>query len=821
MDNVNLSDQFEQPQGMFEFYDAYDEVTRLQIIDQRHIDIRVFKNASEQTDWRMLDLDQTTMDDLDLLEMEDLEAGRSFSNGEGWTNGDAEPQTDRNNWFGLSLTCAPGVTTTTESVIPITTIDDEIVVIDLLTEFENDDFISLALPDFPLGDINLTESWLDFTSHASGSFVSGPVASLRLDASTIALVDGDSEYRRLRSAITGIDIQHITGVRFRIKAINSCTFRAMALRLIGKDWAYTELDYDTRQHILKPTVAPNGSLTRPYDLTFPTLFRAGQPAGTHDPRPIDLSIAAAFFTGSKDHANTIRFFFREGPGDFTTQLDLDGKTMAELNGHIQPDINTESWRGRTQLELDRFTQTDLLGDTMTEIERTVDPEIASYLSVSLQWNPSSSAIALVDSEGNGHTFGDVAALEANTPHIFIVEVVGKTIRARVYPLDTSGNILVDEIVFDTSIVKDDFVFVRRAGRFGWTALFGDGDAYIENISTRRQVYAELQTAAYGSLTPVIGAELHIAGSEQLEFFDELNTANLLDSNVVLTRDRTRSTTGLSWRVANPGTVAPQGIQTNLADFYDFDEMEISFDLYYPSSALNANVNLEAYLSSNTGRVIPIPLGRILPDRWQTFKLSPGGRTAQTGRYSFYLVQTATGLPSTWWIDNVHIRERTLSFYARSVAADPWGDVDADWVPFKNTINLEHAGVQFLERGRSLQVLARGHRQSARIDNIKVVPQYAQLGNFVWEEDELYNPQSPTADFVATPSGLTIVFDGTGSTDLDGDIINYRWNFGDGSTATGPIVSYTYKHAGTYTPSLVVIDSNGLQDSSNETMFVTP
>lgn len=825
MVNVSLSDQFDETRGRLPNYDAYSETDRLRIIDQKHVDIRSFNNDPQQTEWRMLDLNRKTVGYLNTQTVGQLAGARTQIVGEQWTQGTAERMTDRRNWYGLSLTCPPLIQSTTQSVIPLSDGLTGVEVVDLLTDFEDDDFISLALPAFPLAQINTTQSWMDLTSHPAGDFTVGPTVSLRLADSTIPLVAGDSEYRRLRSSIVGIDIQQITGVRFRIEANTSCTFRAAALRLISKAWNYTQLDLDTRLGVMKPTVAPNGSLTRLYDFEFPLLFRAAEPAGTGDPKPIDMSVSVAFNPGTKNGLNNIRLHFREGPGDFTTQLDLNGKTMAQLDGLPQPNITTETYKGRTQLELDRFTQTDLLGDTMTEIGRTVDPEIASYLTAFLQWGPASTSLSLIDSEGNGHTFPGIDPLLANTPHILIAELVDKTMRARIYPMDLSGNILVKNMVFDTSIVDDEFVFVRRAGRFGWTALLGDGDAYIDNISTRRQVYGELQTAAYGSLTPVMGAELHVSSSTQLEFFEQLSVANFINTNVTIARDRTRSTTGRSYRVDNRGVIAPQGVVTNLADFYDFDEMEISFDLYYPGAALKAGVGLDAYLSNNSGRIIPVPLGKILPDRWQTFKLSPGGKAAQTGRYSFFLIQSTVGAPSTWWIDNIHIRERTMSFYARSVAADPWGDTDADWVPFKNQINKGGSGVQFLERGRALQVLARGHRQSAYVDNMKVIPQYAQLGNFVWEEDELYNPQGPTAFFTAvpniSPNGRTVVFNGTGSSDPDGTVINYRWNFGDGESATGPVVTHTYRVAGSYSPSLVVIDSNGLQDSASETMFVTP
>jgi PKD repeat protein len=77
------------------------------------------------------------------------------------------------------------------------------------------------------------------------------------------------------------------------------------------------------------------------------------------------------------------------------------------------------------------------------------------------------------------------------------------------------------------------------------------------------------------------------------------------------------------------------------------------------------------------------------------------------------------------------------------------------------------------------------------------------------------PQPPTAAFNFTPSGPTvnesIVFDGSVSYDLDGTIVSYAWDFGDGTTAaeTNPVTAHTFTEAGTYTVSLTVFDDNGL------------
>jgi hypothetical protein len=57
----------------------------------------------------------------------------------------------------------------------------------------------------------------------------------------------------------------------------------------------------------------------------------------------------------------------------------------------------------------------------------------------------------------------------------------------------------------------------------------------------------------------------------------------------------------------------------------------------------------------------------------------------------------------------------------------------------------------------------------------------------------------------------IVFDASASRDPDGWIVQYRWNFGDGSTAsiTSPTITHAYPADGTYTVELTVVDNGGL------------
>lgn len=70
------------------------------------------------------------------------------------------------------------------------------------------------------------------------------------------------------------------------------------------------------------------------------------------------------------------------------------------------------------------------------------------------------------------------------------------------------------------------------------------------------------------------------------------------------------------------------------------------------------------------------------------------------------------------------------------------------------------------------------------------------------------------------SGLSCDFDGGGSSDNDGSITGYAWNFGDGSTGSGVTASHSYAAAGGYTVTLTVTDNGGATDDAVESITVT-
>jgi titin len=82
---------------------------------------------------------------------------------------------------------------------------------------------------------------------------------------------------------------------------------------------------------------------------------------------------------------------------------------------------------------------------------------------------------------------------------------------------------------------------------------------------------------------------------------------------------------------------------------------------------------------------------------------------------------------------------------------------------------------------------------------------------------------PVADANGPYSGVegsAIGFDGTGSTDTDGDALTFAWTFGDGGTASSsPTPSHTYVDNGSFSAGLQVADPDGLTDTDATTAAI--
>lgn len=68
--------------------------------------------------------------------------------------------------------------------------------------------------------------------------------------------------------------------------------------------------------------------------------------------------------------------------------------------------------------------------------------------------------------------------------------------------------------------------------------------------------------------------------------------------------------------------------------------------------------------------------------------------------------------------------------------------------------------------------------------------------------------APVASFQTTCTDDSCSVDATDSSDADGSVVSYAWDFGDGGTASTKTASHTYKATGDYTITLTVTDDGG-------------
>jgi hypothetical protein len=110
--------------------------------------------------------------------------------------------------------------------------------------------------------------------------------------------------------------------------------------------------------------------------------------------------------------------------------------------------------------------------------------------------------------------------------------------------------------------------------------------------------------------------------------------------------------------------------------------------------------------------------------------------------------------------------------------------------------------------------------SAFIDRETRIVYYATKANFTSDLPPIANSGGPYVG----KEGAPVPFDGTGSSDPEGGILSFTWDFdslvdsdGDGNfindiDATGPTPTHTYYDDGLYVATLTVTDSQGLQDT---------
>lgn len=91
--------------------------------------------------------------------------------------------------------------------------------------------------------------------------------------------------------------------------------------------------------------------------------------------------------------------------------------------------------------------------------------------------------------------------------------------------------------------------------------------------------------------------------------------------------------------------------------------------------------------------------------------------------------------------------------------------------------------------------------------------------YLYDSNPNIAPVAQIGDVSTITLGQLVTFDGSESSDTDGTIVSYQWDFGDGSTGSGAIVHHTYATTGTYQVALTVTDNDGTSNTASISVAV--
>jgi hypothetical protein len=714
--------------------------------------------------------------------------------------------------------------------------------IDLTALNDPNALLTLALPSFS-SSVTLNQSYLELSSDGFAE----TLLQLPFSVSTPAPSAGNSSLTFPYSGLTGdVDLSAVTGVRFVIQATAAATIYLAALRMIGSQWVQTNVDFDNLSGVVRQTMPLNGntsttSLDIPSNKQMPIVLRSALIPGDDDPRPINAEMSVLFNTGSQTGNNSITIFTRELTTAFITQIDLEGDSQASLTGVAQPTSGVSEYIPRTMADIDNFSMTQLDAMTMLNLDRTPDPVYISCEAFTITFGPQPQVQVTNSANSAGGYIYSGPTLTNNTTYAAVFNVTDTSARLWIYNVNQT-TLAIGTSIFDTTLIPDSSMFQRHGGRIGFQSFLVDGDAWMGPIRPRGLVFAEYQSDSLRSITPVKGARLYVTSTANNQYFTAWSALSDGTNAPTLAADTTRSTTGSSTSVTitTPSSSEPaQGVVSNalsadaITGLTDFDNLGISFDVWFPSAALNNSLGgpiLACALVSATGYSMPLLLPDITPDHWQHMILQPANPLVnpQSGIYQLVFYYNST-VAATFWLDNVQVIERAVAWSARSVSDDPWNSNFAPWTPFKDFLNSDSDGVRFSPQGNELQLRGQALQQNAAIlSSPKLVPVYAQLGRLVWPEllypngsPIQYGPSTyPTAAITATNTGLTYSFSGSTSTgapsaapnNFPTTLTNYEWEFSDGTFASGMNVVHTFPT----TESLPLITTLTIRDSWGQT-----
>lgn len=347
----------------------------------------------------------------------------------------------------------------------------------------------------------------------------------------------------------------------------------------------------------------------------------------------------------------------------------------------------------------------------------------------------------------------------------------------------------------------DPVIKLRHYRPGFTSCSGGGGCYFSlYLHLSDWVVAPGASVVKGQLIGYTGASS--SGFEHLHF--ELRDAPANDPLSAWQRDAVHPARLLAWPVTEDTSMTFTAVELAGSGPY-----RVALRL---ESGRYDLVAVELALFDLAGEEIPqpgnVPDGRgynVLPSRWNMEQWN--------FQYSHKDSSTVT------WQSFGAGGERECPYHAdHTPGYSPYVHLDAQYPgrPAEGLFNGVHVttGNYWLTGERRYAVGLEFDALSGPAACVRATARFAAGGSSTsqWGACDALPNQPPLADFTFQCVEMNCAFDGSGSSDSDGSIVDWSWTLGDGASASGAAVQHPYATAGTYPVTLTVTDEHGATSS---------
>ncbi|MDO8446572.1 MAG: DUF1566 domain-containing protein [Deltaproteobacteria bacterium] len=392
----------------------------------------------------------------------------------------------------------------------------------------------------------------------------------------------------------------------------------------------------------------------------------------------------------------------------------------------------------------------------------------------------------------------------------------------------------DEVSFGLKYENGIYTPINSATPVYNLRIGGDGKA---EANLQISLLPSMQITAYEALTGKVVLEPYLAATAGVEGFVQIDAD--FDANVQLSGLSADADYRLTKGALTGGTNA-----WLYADFHIWDYTVVKwpstadadkYDSYYKlnlitetpflgipslsaavdSAAINAS-DSRAIKVTGTATNVPNPLKSLftnLPDAyvtWERWTLTRIIAPKDVAADSYKVLTTSSGDGSEVWV----VLTQPGTYTVRVGGYTNWGSWARQYTEVQITVADANNNGIMDDWETKFGITDSGADTDA---DGKTNLQEWQVGSNPKIKD--YNLSPVAVFFSNTDNGLQVSFDASLSSDSDGTIASYGWDFGDGQTGVGSTVSHTYASAGTYTVTLQITDDKAASANSSASVSV--